>query len=293
MSSIPAVPAASAVTHAPAARLGWIKRHPLLAMYGLMFALAWGLMWPAVLYTWGLFPFEIPDVVGILTGWAPAIAAITVSALIGGRAAVGQLLGRFLIWRVKPVWYAVALLALAAFILGGIGLHMATGGAMPVIPAAGAPVTDILLAFVLTVGMGIVFNTEEIAWRGFALPRLQARYGALAATVLLAIPEALLHVPYFFENGQSFYTQIGAVWFTAFTVALVVIYTWVFNSTRGSLLIVTLLHASQNAWANLLSDNTPRPFHFTVALIAVTAVTLVVIYGSQKLSRASKVTVVE
>jgi membrane protease YdiL (CAAX protease family) len=132
-----------------------------------------------------------------------------------------------------------------------------------------------------------------VAWRGFALPRLQARYGALAATVLLAIPGALLHAPYFFENGDSFYTQIGPVWFTAFTVALVLVYTWVFNSSRGSLLIVTLLHASQNAWANLLSDNSPRPFHFTVALIAVTAMALVLIYGPRKLSRAPKVTVVE
>jgi membrane protease YdiL (CAAX protease family) len=262
-------------------------------MYGLMFVLAWGLMLPQVLYTWGLFPFEIPAVAGFLTGWAPAIAAITVSAIIGGRAAVGGLLGRFLIWRVSPVWYAVALLALAAFILGGIGLHVVTGGAMPAIPAAGAPASDILMAFVLTVGLGFLFNTEEIAWRGFALPRLQARHSALAATVLLAIPEALLHVPYFFENGQSFYTQIGPVWFTAFTVALVVMYTWVFNSTRGSLLIVTLLHASQNAWANLLSDNSARPFHFTVALIAAAAVALVLVYGARRLSRSAKVTVVQ
>jgi membrane protease YdiL (CAAX protease family) len=262
-------------------------------MYGLMFVLAWGLMWPQVLYTWGLFPFEIPQVVGILTGWAPAISAITVSAVLGGRAAVGKLLGRFLIWRVSPLWYIVALLGLAAAIMGGIGLHVLTGGAMPAIPAAGAPVGDILMAFILTVGLGILFNTEEIAWRGFALPRLQARHSALMATALLAIPEAVLHAPYFFENGQTFYTQIGPVWFTAFSVALIVVYTWVFNSTRGSLLIVTLLHASQNAWANLLSDNSARPFHFTVALIAVTAVALVLIYGREHLARTPKVTVVQ
>ncbi len=36
-----------------------------------------------------------------------------------------------------------------------------------------------------------------------------------------------------------------------FTVAIVVVLTWMFNSTGGSVLLVTLYYASQNAWANL------------------------------------------
>jgi hypothetical protein len=45
--------------------------------------------------------------------------------------------------------------------------------------------------------------------------------------------------------------------------------------TKGSLLIVTLLHASQNAWSNLLSDNSARPFHFTVVLTWIIALALI------------------
>ena len=52
-------------------------------------------------------------------------------------------------------------------------------------------------------------------------------------------------------------------------------YTYLFNKTHGSLLIVTILHASQNAWANLLSDNTLRPFQFTVALLWMIAIALI------------------
>lgn len=62
-------------------------------------------------------------------------------------------------------------------------------------------------------------------------------------------------------------------------------HTWFFNNTRGSLLIVTFLHASQNAWANLLSDNSARPFYFTVGALVIVAVIVVVTFGPARLSR--------
>lgn len=74
-----------------------------------------------------------------------------------------------------------------------------------------------------------------------------------------------------------------------FSFVMTIIYTWLFNSTRGSLLIVTLLHASQNTWANLLSDNQAAPFYLTVGLLAVVVVAMVTIYGAQNLSRRPRV----
>jgi membrane protease YdiL (CAAX protease family) len=174
----------------------------------------------------------------------------------------------------------VALFLLAGLILGGIGLHVLFGGALPVIPAAGVSALNIALTFLAMIVFGILINTEEIAWRGFALPRLQSRYGVLAACVLLVIPEALLHLPYFWNKDVDFYQTVGIFWFTAFSVAMVFIYAYVFNKT-GSLLIVTLMHASQNAWANLLSDNSARPFQFTVALAWMLAIALIFLTRGQ------------
>jgi membrane protease YdiL (CAAX protease family) len=178
-------------------------------------------------------------------------------------------LGRFLIRKVGIQWYAVAFFLMGIVILGGIGLSVLFGAAVPVIPAAGASPLQILLAFVLTVGLGILINTEEIAWRGFALPRLQAKYGALIACLLLVIPESLLHLPYFWNQNVAFYQTVGVFWFTAFSVAAVFLYAYVFNKTRA------ILHASQNAWANLLSDNSLQPFQFTVALMWMIAIALI------------------
>lgn len=252
----------------------FIKRYPLLSMYLVMFTLAWSIMIPQALYTQGILSAPLPGFLEILTGWAPGIAAIVVSAVVAGRAGVRDLLGRFLIWRVGVQWYLIGLFLLAFLILGGIGLHVAFGGEMPLIPAAGAPAWDIALTFVLFVILGFLINTEEAAWRGFALPRLQVRYGALLAALLITVPEVLLHVPLYWIEG-SFIQTVGVGWFSAFSVAAVIIYVYVFNRTQGSLLIVTLLHTSQNAWSNLLSDNSARPFYFTVVLTWILALALI------------------
>jgi hypothetical protein len=74
---------------------------------------------------------------------------------------------------------------------------------------------------------------------------------------------------------------VGLFWFTAFSVAAVFIYMFIFNKTKGSLLIVTLLHASQNAWSGLLSDNSLSPFTFTVALMWMIALALILLTRGQ------------
>jgi membrane protease YdiL (CAAX protease family) len=252
-----------------------VQRNQLLVMYVIMFLLAWpGLIWE-VLYSQGMAPSQSPVYVSIFTGWAPGIAAVVVTAIAVGKSGVKDLLRRFLVWRVGVQWYAVAIFLLAAVILGGIGMQVLFGGTAPVIPAKEASALNVALSFVIMIAFGFLINTEEVAWRGFALPRLQSKYGPLLAGILLVIPESLLHLPYFWNKDIDFYQTVGMFWFTAFSVAAVFIYTFVFNTTKGSLLLMTIMHASQNAWANLLSDNTARPFQFTVALMWMIALALI------------------
>ena len=252
----------------------YMKRNPLLSMYLIMFVVAWSIMIPQALYSQGMLSQPLPEILEILTGWAPAVAAILVSTALAGRAGISELMRRFLIWRVGIQWYLIGAFLMAVIILGGIGLHLALGGIRPVIPAAGAPFWEIALTFLIFVLLGFLINTEEVAWRGFALLRLQVHHGALLAALLITVPEVLLHAPLFWVQ-DSFIQTVGLGWFSAFSVAAVFIYVYVFNMTKGSLLIVTLLHASQNAWSNLLSDNSARPFYFTVVLTWIIALALI------------------
>ena len=259
----------------------FIKRNQLISMYVILFVLAWSVLIPQALYSQGLLSAPLPAFLEILTGWAPAIAAVVVTGVVTGRSGVRQLFRRFLVWRVGVQWYLTAFFLLAALILGGIGLSGLFGGAMPTIPAGTSPLWQTALVFLIFVLLGFLLNTEEIAWRGFALPRLQSRYNVLVACVLLAIPEVALHLPLFWVKDNPFYQTVGLFWFSAFSVALVFIYAYIFNKTKGSLLLVTVLHASQNAWANLLSDNTARPFYFTVALVWMIAIALIFLTKGQ------------
>lgn len=261
-----------------------IARQPIISVLVLAFALTWAGLIPDALASQNLLPFQMPFVLTLLTGWAPGVAALVVTAIISGRAGMGQLLRRFLIARVGVQWYILALFGLAVMILLGVGLYVLLGGTAD-IPALHYPLVSIAIGFVLALGLGFVFNTEEILWRGFILPRLQRRHTALVATLLIAIPEALFHLPYFFNKSAHFYQNVGLVTFTGFTIALTVLFAWLFNNTRGSLLLVTLAHASQNAWAGLLSDNQAAPFALTVGLLAIAAVGVVVVFGAARLSR--------
>lgn len=263
-----------------------IARHPILSVLILAFALTWAGLIPDALASQNLLSFQMPLILILLTGLAPGLAALVVTGLVEGRAGIGNLMHRFLIARVGVQWYIVALFGLAVLTLFGIGLYVLLGGTAD-IPAIHYPFISIVIGFVLALGLGFVFNTEEILWRGFILPRLQMRHTALMATLLIAIPESLFHLPYFFNKNADFYQNVGIVAFTGFTIALTVLFAWLFNNTRGSLLLVTLAHASQNAWAGLLSDNQPTPFLLTVGLLAVAAVIVIVVFGAKHLSRTT------
>lgn len=266
-------------------RTNLIARHPILSAILLTYLLTWAILIPDALTSWNLLPFKLPPWVDFLAGWGPAVAAIIVTAIVEGRHGVSALLKRFLIARVGWQWYLLALFGMAVMLLGGIALTVVLTGVVPVIPAARFPILSVAIGFVLAIVLGALFNTEEVLWRGFVTPRLQVRHTALVAALLIAIPESIFHLPYFFNKSVAFYQNIGPIAFTLFTVALTILFAWLFNNTRGSLMLVTLAHASQNAWASLLSDNTPVPFYFTVGLLAVVAVAVVIIFGTAWLSR--------
>ena len=92
---------------------------------------------------------------------------------------------------------------------------------------------------------------EEFGWRGFALDPLQARWSSLSASFIVGIFWWAWHIPLFFMSGmlQSEW-GLGTASFWAFAVtvlALSILYTWVFNNTKCSILSAILLHFMYNS----------------------------------------------
>lgn len=216
-----------------------IRRHSLVTFFLLVFILTWVVWVPRASGA----PLGL---VGQAWTWAPAIAALLAAALTGGRGALRELGSRLVRWRVGWQWYLVVILGPAAFSLAVAGIYTLFGGSW----AEAAPPAILqgqllflplfLVILTLTDGLG-----EELAWRGFALPRLLTHHNALVASLILGVLWALWHLPLVWTEGATMYQQ--PIWlFLMDIMATSVLFTWVFLHTRGSVLIAMLFHGATN-----------------------------------------------
>jgi uncharacterized protein len=113
---------------------------------------------------------------------------------------------------------------------------------------------------------------EEIGWRGFALPRLQARYGRLRASLLMGVGWGLWHIPMFLVGGMTFGWVLALM--VLFFVPGSVIYSWVFNHTRGLLPIAILMHVgihTNNGLETVPGNLVPFVIYFLSVLVVAVA----------------------
>jgi len=239
-----------------------MKRHPLVTFFLLVFILTW--------VVWVPRASGAPlGVLGQAWTWIPAIAALLAAALTGGRGALRELGSRLVRWRVGWQWYVVVILGPAVFSLAVAGIYALFGGswaeaAPPAILAGPLLLLPLFLAILtLTDGLG-----EELAWRGFALPRLLTRYNALVASVVLGVIWALWHLPLLWTQGNGMFHL--PVWLLLLDLtAKSILFTWVFLHTRGSVLIAMLFHGATNLF--LVSPELASTGDFQVAVLAMVA----------------------
>ena len=130
-----------------------------------------------------------------------------------------------------------------------------------------------------------------MGWRGYVLPRLQARHNALAASLILAIIWGFWHIPKFVTHWNT----ITFMWFIVDEIAKAILMTWMFNNTKGSLLLVTLFHASFNTAglllpiANNLTDTNMNMRAISGILEIIVVVVVVMYTGAERLSRTEPV----
>jgi uncharacterized protein len=250
-------------TVSPLKRL--ISGHPLTAYFVLAFALSWIPILPLTLSRnagVGLLPYDLPSVLMyvllVLTTFSgPTLAALTVIGVTEGRAGVKPFLKRFIQWRVRLPWYLAALfLSLLIWLLGYtavVGLPLLVGAV-----THGSLLVTTFLPFV-AFGMLIPAIDEEPGWRGYALPRLQQRYGPLWASAILGTLHGFWHIPAVFTALYGPLPLASLLPFILTAALATVLYTWVYNHAGGSILIAMLMHAASNAvtpWLTALLKET-------------------------------------
>src|SRR6266516_3477255 len=240
----------------------FIQHHPLVAYFVLAFVGSWLTELPVLLGKngIGLLPYTLPFLPFFLlmpfTG--PTLSAFIVTAVTDGKAGVWQLLRRYVQWRVGVRWYLLALFGAPVVLLLSASVVLNTAPLSALVEQWPLIFTSYLPGvLIITLVLGGPLG-EEPGWRGFALPRLQQQYGALRGSLILGTLHSLWHLPLFLVVGAyAPFTLLGFVTFALVVMLNAFIFTWVFNNTRGSLLIVMLLHSAFNAGGNFVEQIVP------------------------------------
>lgn len=215
-------------------------RYPPLPVYfALTFLVAWVLWYAATAIAGGVGGGAFLYLPGT---FAPGIVALALTAYAEGMAGVRTLLAPLLKWDVKARWYLFALTYIAAIKLVAAVVHRAATGEWP---QFGDTPLYLMLGATLVSTMIFGQSGEEVGWRGYALPRLAARFGLGPASVVLGVIWAAWHLPHFFIPGSNLLGQSFPLYLMQVT-ALSVAFAWLWRRTGGSLLLTMLLHAAVN-----------------------------------------------
>ena len=274
----------------------FIKRHPVLTFYAVVFLISWGGFLIAVGPTTGLEVVDIPPgaILSMVAG--PVVAGILLTGLVYGRAGFREFRSRLFRWRVGARWYAVALLPAPLVVAAVIfALSLASPVFLPGIVRTDDKVAYLL--FNLAVGLTAGF-LEEIGWTGFAVPALRRRYGVFATGLIAGVLWGAWH---YLGNVAAADTVRGTLSLPVFLPLILfdvlvgsllpfrVLMVWVYERT-GSLLVAMLMHVSLTASIRILTPigNEGVPlfiYDFALAAALWVVVAAVALTNGRQLSR--------
>lgn len=265
-----------------------MERHPVATYFALAYALSWMVEIPLAAAAQGWTRRSIPYWLHYLAAYGPLAAAVVTTWLADGRTGLADLGARMVRWRVRPIWWLAALSPLALYAIAALVLRVTRGawtdvsllGRINFLPDLGL---GAFVLWMLTYGVG-----EETGWRGFALPHLQRRRSALSATLILAVfwigwhLPTLLYLPTYMQLGVRVLPMF-ALGITAGAIA----FTWLYNGSGGSILMVIVAHAAVNfVTGSPVGDPTVAAIVSTV--IMVWAVVVIVVWKPATMSRGPK-----
>jgi len=251
-----------------------------LAFFVVLLALAIPI-WASSPFLGVLKSVHVP-VTDLLLGFTPLAAGCILTFRAKGAGGLFDLLKCVFAFRslARTGWLAaILLLAPVIDLLTSVGLHLVghVGEAKP--NYLGLPVLAAIM-FVLAIG-------EEVGWTGYLLDPLQARFGALGASLIIAVPWWLGHIPSILEIGG---TAGDIAWWFPGAIALRVIMTWLYNNTGRSQAAVVLFHMMLNLARSVTFpaigahyDSSYQAVAYTITFVL--AVVVVIVWGPKRLMR--------
>lgn len=205
-------------------------------------------------------PVKLP--VSAFAAFNPMIAALILTYLYEGSRGVKALFRKAFDFRKikNRNWYipilllspSVYALSYAVMILADMPLPD------PEIPILMAPV---FLGVYFLFGIG-----EELGWMGYAIDRLQSRWGALKAAAVLGLIWGLFHLVPDLQNHQ---TADWILWQRLGTVFLRILIVWIYNNSGRSVFSAVLVHALNNLSWTMFPNFGSHYDPFTTCMILI------------------------
>lgn len=268
-----------------------LKRYPVASF--IVLTLLWSFSWWTLILTvvplGGIINSPPPSAFGymILGGFGPSLAGLLLTRIVDGPDGLRRLFARLRLWRVGRWWLAALIpyaINITVFVIYGVtGNPVSLSAVLGTIPAG--------------IGMGITAALmEEFGWRGYLLPKLEARYSPLKATLLVGLIWGGIWHLYADYIGLGNLGGIGILLILLsgpiLLTAHALLMTWLYHRTQASLLLSMGYHAciSSSALIFGLTYATPETqlvwTTFSVALTCVVAVAIITRTGGLVLNEA-------
>lgn len=255
-----------------------IRRYPLISFFLVSCIVSWG-YWEFIVRPAGFIDersMQIPF------AWGPLLASLLVLKLSDNH--IIEWIKQISRWRVHVLWYLLALLIpfIDLFVLLILALF---GTPISFTEHSALEYPKRFFTTLLIAG-----SIEEFGWRGFLQPRLQKRYSALLSAVIVGLLWAVWHFPVVYFGGAS-YDPGDFFGFLIILPLWSIIMAWLYNSTRGALIIPMLFHAATNTPNPVRLAETASPTSGTIYELIVLGfwlllpITLVLIYGKNRLAK--------
>jgi membrane protease YdiL (CAAX protease family) len=266
-------------------------------VYFFLIAFGWTWLWWWVLFLsgWVNVPADIGSPQGdagslgpllillvALSPFGPTIGAFVLTGINEGKAGVKALWRRFWNLKISWVWLIVVLLwwPMLRLITNLVG-QLVTGQSHPLLVHPDQVwifIPPLIISTFVNGGM-----SEEFGWRGYALPRLQVKFNALTASVILGLIEGLWHYPLMVIGS---WWQDSVILLLFWFVVTDIFRTWIYNNVNGNLLAAMLFHGMGNVQSDIIYC-CPR-LNNIYWVFGIAALLVVVIFGPKDLIRRSK-----
>lgn len=218
----------------------------LLTYFGLTYLISWIIWLPLYGHIFGLNNLPSLPIQHGMGSLGPLIASFLTTYIFLKSEGIKKLLSNC--FKVKPlIYFAIALLSpLLLFFIASLISYFINNEPLSfsgLFITKEFPQMNPFIFFIynlLFFGFG-----EEVGWRGFALPRLQNKMNALVSSIVLTLFWALWHLPLFFYREGFTTMSIAGIFGWIFSLLTgSILSTWLYNSSRGSILICAVFHTT-------------------------------------------------